>query len=173
MPRIPAIRAGYLSCRILVASPPSSSTMLGVQPCAPRRVCSMHHSYSSSLSPFQAKTGIPLAAIADAAWSWVEKMLHELQRIVAPSCIRVSISTAVWIVMCRQPTTRAPHCPTGRRTRSPTEPGEVVAGNRVLGAKGRLKLDLGQCQAVGLDVEMARHLDGEDVVAISHDARNS
>jgi hypothetical protein len=64
----------------------------------------MHHSYSSSLSPFQAKTGMPRAAIAAAAWSWVEKMLHELQRTVAPSCINVSISIAVWIVMCRQPT---------------------------------------------------------------------
>ena len=36
----------------------------------------MHHSYSSSLSPFQAKTGMPQAAIAAAAWSWVEKMLQ-------------------------------------------------------------------------------------------------
>ena len=52
----------------------------------PRMVCSMHHSYSSSLSPFQAKTGMPRAAIAAAAWSWVEKMLHELQRTVAPRC---------------------------------------------------------------------------------------
>jgi hypothetical protein len=68
----------------------------------------MHHSYSSSLSPFQAKTGMPRAAIAAAAWSWVEKMLQELQRTVAPSCIKVSISTAVWIVMCRQPTILAP-----------------------------------------------------------------
>jgi hypothetical protein len=68
----------------------------------------MHHSYSSSVSPFQAKTGMPRAAIAAAAWSWVEKMLHELQRTVAPRCIKVSISTAVWIVMCRQPTIRAP-----------------------------------------------------------------
>ena len=39
----------------------------------------------SSLSPFQAKTGMSRAAIAAAAWSWVEKMLHELQRTVAPS----------------------------------------------------------------------------------------
>ena len=38
----------------------------------------MHHSYSSSLSPFQAKTGMPPAATAAAAWSWVEKMLQEL-----------------------------------------------------------------------------------------------
>ncbi len=51
---------------------------------------------------------MPLTAIAAAAWSCVEKMLHELQRTVAPSSISVSISTAVWIVMCRQPTMRAP-----------------------------------------------------------------
>ena len=53
----------------------------------------------ASLSPFQAKTGMPLAAIAAAAWSWVEKILHELQRTVAPSSTSVSIKTAVWIVM--------------------------------------------------------------------------
>jgi hypothetical protein len=87
--------------------------MFGVQPpdgplAGPRKVCSMHHSYSSLLSPFQAKTGMPRAAIAAAAWSWVEKMLHELQRTVAPRCIKVSINTAVLIVMCRQPTIRAP-----------------------------------------------------------------
>ena len=48
----------------------------------------MHHSYSSSVSPFQANTGTPRAAIAAAAWSWVEKMLHELQRTVAPSSLQ-------------------------------------------------------------------------------------
>ncbi len=35
-------------------------------------------------------------------------MLHDDQRTVAPSAISVSISTAVWIVMCRQPAIRAP-----------------------------------------------------------------
>ena len=83
MPRIPANRSGWRSCRILVASPPSSSTMFGVQLSGPRRVCSVHHSYSSSVSPFQAKTGTRRAAIAAAAWSWVEKMLQLLQRIGA------------------------------------------------------------------------------------------
>ena len=58
--------------------------------------------------PFQANTGTPLAAIAAAAWSWVEKMLQELQRTVAPSAVRVSISTAVCTVMWRQPAIRAP-----------------------------------------------------------------
>ena len=68
----------------------------------------MHHSYSSSVSPFQANTGMPAAAIAAAAWSWVEKMLHDDQRTSAPRATSVSISTAVWIVMWMQPMMRAP-----------------------------------------------------------------
>ena len=55
-----------------------------------------------------ANTGTPVAAIAAAAWSWVEKMLHEAQRTSAPSSVSVSISTAVWIVMCSEPVMRAP-----------------------------------------------------------------
>ena len=55
-----------------------------------------------------AKTGVPPSAIAAAAWSWVEKMLHEAQRTSAPSAFSVSISTAVWIVMCSEPAMRAP-----------------------------------------------------------------
>ena len=51
---------------------------------------------------------VPLAAMAAAAWSWVEKMLHEAQRTSAPSACSVSISTAVWIVMCSEPAMRAP-----------------------------------------------------------------
>ena len=51
---------------------------------------------------------MPSAAIAAAAWSWVEKMLHELQRTLAPRWRSVRIRTAVSIVMCRQPTIRAP-----------------------------------------------------------------
>src|SRR6516164_3507518 len=35
-------------------------------------------------------------------------MLQEAQRISAPSAIRVSINTAVWIVMCREPAILAP-----------------------------------------------------------------
>ena len=48
------------------------------------------------------------AAIAAAAWSCVEKMLHEHQRTSAPSSTSVSISTAVWMVMCSEPMTRTP-----------------------------------------------------------------
>jgi hypothetical protein len=71
-------------------------------------VLSMHHQNSSSLSPFQANTGTPSAATAAAAWSWVEKMLQDDHRTSAPSCTRVSMSTAVWMVMWRQPAIRAP-----------------------------------------------------------------
>ncbi len=68
----------------------------------------MHHSYSSSVSPFQANTGMPAAAMAAAAWSWVEKMLQLDQRTSAPSATRVSISTPVWMVMWMQPRIFAP-----------------------------------------------------------------
>ena len=49
----------------------------------------MHQSYSSSVSPFQANTRArPRAAMAAAAWSWVEKMLQDDQRTAAPSAIK-------------------------------------------------------------------------------------
>ena len=51
---------------------------------------------------------MPPLAIAAAAWSWVEKMLQEAQRTSAPRASSVSISTAVWIVMCSEPEMRAP-----------------------------------------------------------------
>ena len=62
-----ASSCGYLSWMICVTSPPSSKIMFGTQPSGPWMVCSMHHQNSSSLSPFQAKTGIPAAAMAAAA----------------------------------------------------------------------------------------------------------
>ena len=68
----------------------------------------MHHQYSSRVSPFQAKTGTPAAAMAAAAWSCVEKMLQLAQRTSAPSSTRVSIRTAVWMVMCSEPVMRTP-----------------------------------------------------------------
>ena len=108
IPRISSKYCGYLSCMIFVRSPPSSRIMFGTQPSGPWIVCSIHHSYSSSLMAFHANTGMPAAAMAAAAWSCVEKMLHELQRTSAPRATSVSIRTAVWIVMCRQPAMRAP-----------------------------------------------------------------
>ena len=68
----------------------------------------MHHQYSVSVSPFHANTGMARSAMAAAAWSWVEKMLQDAQRTSAPSSTRVSMSTAVWIVMCSEPAMRAP-----------------------------------------------------------------
>ena len=46
--------------------------------------------------------------MAAAAWSWVEKMLQLAQRTLAPSSTRVSINTAVWMVMCSEPVMRTP-----------------------------------------------------------------
>jgi hypothetical protein len=72
-----------------------------------------------------AKTGTPVAAMAAAAWSWVEKMLHDAQRTCAPSAVSVSISTAVWIVMCSEPVMRAPlsGCDGPNSARSAIRPG--------------------------------------------------
>src|SRR5882757_1784467 len=112
-------------CTSRVASPPSSRIMFGPwePPSVPSAevgqvsICSVHHQYSSSDSPFQANTGTPWGAsgvpcgpttIAAAAPSWVEKMLHDAQRTSAPSDTRVSINTAVCTVMCNEPDTRAP-----------------------------------------------------------------
>ena len=50
-----------------VASPPSSRIMFGPSPSGHVRAWSVHHQYSSSVSPFQAKTGMPASAIAAAA----------------------------------------------------------------------------------------------------------
>ena len=77
----------------------------------------MHHQYSSSVSPFQANTGQPAGlsgvpsrptTTAAAAWSCVEKMLHDTQRTSAPRSRSVSISTAVCTVMCSDPMILAP-----------------------------------------------------------------
>src|SRR5215469_9104098 len=82
-----------------VASPPSSRIMLGSAPSGQVSACSVHHQYSSSVSPFQAKTATPFGssgvpsgptATAAAAWSWVEKMLQLAHRTSAPSATSVS-----------------------------------------------------------------------------------
>src|SRR6476660_8914684 len=81
-----------------VTSPPSSRIMLGPAPSGHCTTCSVHHQYSSSVSPFQANTGTPAGlstvplgptATAAAAWSCVEKMLQETQRTSAPSSTSV------------------------------------------------------------------------------------
>merc|ERR1712178_507727 len=68
-----------------VASPPSSTSRS--QPSSPGTViiCSVHHQYSGSVSPFHANTvAVPALAMAAAAWSCVLRMLHEHQRTFAP-----------------------------------------------------------------------------------------
>ena len=55
MPLMPAASSGYWSNTTLVRSPPSSKIMLrGLRSSPKNNVCSMHHSYSSSVMPFQA-----------------------------------------------------------------------------------------------------------------------
>merc|ERR1719460_1938951 len=97
------------SCSSSVASPPSSTIWSQPSPSGHVSALSVHHQYSSSVSPFQAKTlAEPEATQPDAAWSCVEKMLQEHQRTSAPRWARVSMSTPVWMVMCREPMTRTP-----------------------------------------------------------------
>merc|ERR1719238_2257050 len=70
----------------IVASPPSSTIKSGPSLPGHVSICSVHHQYSSRVSPFQANTDAVLAfAIAAAAWSCVEKMLQLAQRTFAPS----------------------------------------------------------------------------------------
>mmetsp|Transcript_10109 Transcript_10109/g.30252 ORF Transcript_10109/g.30252 Transcript_10109/m.30252 type:complete len:208 (+) Transcript_10109:1433-2056(+) len=91
-----------------VASPPSSTSRLAPLPSGQVSICSVHHQYSSRVSPFQANTAAESRAMAAAAWSWVEKMLQEHHRTSAPRAVRVSMSTAVCTVMCREPAIFAP-----------------------------------------------------------------
>lgn len=88
----------------IVASPPSSTIWSGPSPFSQERHSTVRSQYSLKVSPFQAKTTPVLAsAIAEAAWSWVEKMLHEHHLTLAPKLWRVSIKTAVWMVIWREP----------------------------------------------------------------------
>merc|ERR1719473_1912795 len=93
----------------IVASPPSSTIKSGPSLPGHVNICSVHHQYSSSVSPFHANTDeVPALAIAAAAWSWVEKMLQLAQRTFAPSLDSVSMRTPVWIVMWSEPEMQTP-----------------------------------------------------------------
>src|SRR5262245_42283212 len=117
---LPAFSYSYALCTNSVASPPSSTMRFGPLPSGHTRHSTVHHQYSSSVSPFHAKTGMPFGfctvppvsgrptTTAAAAWSCVEKMLHDTQRTSAPSSDSVSMSTPVWIVIWRLPMMRAP-----------------------------------------------------------------
>ena len=113
------------------------------------RAWSVHHQYSSSVSPFQANTGTPAAAMAAAAWSWVEKMLHDAQRTSAPSATSVSMSTAVWMVMCSDPVMRAPV--SGLLVRVALAQGHE-AGHLVLGELDLLAAEVGEREVGDLEV---------------------
>ena len=70
---------------------------------------------------------------AAAAWSWVEKMLQLTHRIWAPSATSVSMSTAVWMVMCSEPVMRAPAsgCDGPYSSRSAISPGISCSASRI------------------------------------------
>ncbi len=117
-----------------VASPPSSTICVGPWPPPKSRARSVRFQYSSRVSPFQAKTGTPAGlstvpvgptTTAAAAWSCVEKMLHDAQRTSAPRAFSVSMRTAVWMVMWRLPVTRCPFkgCVAAYSLRSAIRPG--------------------------------------------------
>ncbi len=90
-------------------------------------------------------------ATAAAAWSWVEKMLQLHQRTRAPSAVRVSISTAVWTVMCREPVTRAPARGWDGAELGPHghEAGHLVLGQLDLLAAERGQGEVGDLEGVG------------------------
>ena len=121
-------------------------------------ICSVHHQYSSSVSPFQAKTGTPCGfsgvpfgptTIAAAAWSWVEKMLQLTQRTSAPSAASVSMRTAVCTVMCSEPATFLPL--SGWR-RAELAAQRHQAGHLVLGELDLLAAEGGERQVGDLEV---------------------
>src|SRR3569832_544725 len=60
-------------------------------------------------------------------------MLQEAQRTSATGAIKVSISTAVWMVMCREPATRAPFsgCLAAYSSRIAIRPGISVSAMRI------------------------------------------
>src|SRR5437763_7963760 len=121
----PAASYSVPLCTSNVASPPSSRIRFGPPPSGHLSSCTAHLQYPSRVSPFHAYTGTPLSAMAAAAWSCVEKMLQLHQRTCAPSAVSVSMSTAVWIVMCSEPVMRAPlsGCSSANSARNAMRPG--------------------------------------------------
>mmetsp|Transcript_12247 Transcript_12247/g.34072 ORF Transcript_12247/g.34072 Transcript_12247/m.34072 type:complete len:255 (-) Transcript_12247:71-835(-) len=105
--RVPSLRKAFSASNPLwmskVASPPSSTIMSGPSSPGQVRAWRVHHQYSGRVSPFQANTAAESLATAAAAWSCVEKMLQEHHLTFAPKAVKVSMSTAVWMVMCKLP----------------------------------------------------------------------
>ena len=101
--------SGNLSWTMAVRSPPSSRIMFSGWPSGKNSVCSMHQSNSSfGHRPSRRRPGCRSRRSRRRRGPACEKMLQLLQVTSAPSSVSVSISTAVWIVMCRQPAMRAP-----------------------------------------------------------------
>ena len=65
--RLPAFSNSAPLCTTSVASPPSSTISVGPLPSGHSSACSVHHQYSSSVSPFHANTGVPFGSVARAA----------------------------------------------------------------------------------------------------------
>ena len=156
----PLTSYSFALCTNSVASPPSSTMSDGPEPSGHTRASTVHHQYSGSVSPFQAKTGVPLGAAtvppvsgrptttAAAAWSCVEKMLQLTQRTSAPSSVSVSMSTAVCTVMCSEPMIFAPASGLLRAVllAQGHQPGHLVLGEADL-----LAAELGQRQVLHLE----------------------
>ena len=108
-----------------------------------------------------ANTGMSRAAMAAAAWSCVEKILQIAQRTSAPSSISVSISTAVWIVMCSEPVIRAPLSgfDAPNSSRSAIRPGHLGLGDLDLLAAEIGKAEVLHDKVVKTGVSLRRHVE--------------
>ena len=89
--------------------------------------------------------------MAAAAWSWVEKMLQEAQRTSAPSASSVSMSTAVWMVMCSEPAMRAPlsGCAAAYSSRIAIRRGHLGLGDGDLLAAPLGEREIGDVEVLG------------------------
>ena len=134
--------------------------MFGPSPSGQRSTCSVHHQYSSRRLALpgvdrDAGRGVGGASgpttIAAAAWSWVEKMLQDAQRTCAPSATSVSMSTAVWMVMCSEPVIRAP---ASGWLAAYSRADRHQAGHLVLGELDLLAAELGERQVRDLEVAL-------------------
>ena len=81
-------------------------------------------------------------------------MLQLHQRTSAPSAVSVSISTAVWIVMCSEPVMRAPFSGCASAY---SRADRHQAGHLVLGEHDLLAAELGKREVGDLEVGLGGH----------------
>ena len=118
-----------------------------------RSACSVHHQYSSSVSPFHANTGTPgVPRSRRRRGPGSRRCCSDAQRTSAPSATSVSMSTAVWIVMCSEPVMRAPA--SGLR-RAVALAQRHEAGHLVLGELDLLAAEVGEGEIGDLEVGLA------------------